>query len=132
MSCFILHFVHNVTVPKASINELALDPVSPIRGTVEHVDNALDFWCKDLVGLASGQVAQESKNWPAGFSRLLVDLIICADHGQGSFCANVKVICRQADLSIEATALCDSGKSNAQKKQASFWHWHSSPKQTRR
>jgi hypothetical protein len=91
------------------------------------MDDTLDCWHKDLVGLASGQIAGEHKNQPAGFSCLSVDSVIGADHhGQVSFRASVKVICCQADRSVGATAVCGLGKSNAKKTQGSFWHWHSS------
>jgi hypothetical protein len=57
MKHFILCFGCKFTVPEASINKLAVCLAPPIGCTAEHMDDALDCWHKDLVGLASGQIA---------------------------------------------------------------------------
>ncbi len=40
---------------------------------------------------------------------------MAADHGQGSFRAGVKVACRNADQSVEATAICGLGETECAK-----------------
>ncbi len=86
-------------VPEAATNALAVDSAPPVVGAMEHMDHALDHWCKDLVGLLTGQIAREHINQPADFSCASVDFVIGADHGQGSFRAGVKVTHRNADQS---------------------------------
>ena len=70
----------------------------------------LDYWYKDLGGLLTGQIANEHNNQSADFSYTSVDFVIGADHGLGSFCAGVKVIYRDADCSIKATAIYGLGE----------------------
>jgi hypothetical protein len=110
MKYFISFFGYKFTVPEASINKLAADSVPPIVGAMEHMDHMLDCWCKDLVGLLTVKIGSEHSNQPAGFSHASVDFVIGADHGQGSFCAGVKAICRKADGSIAATAIYGLGE----------------------
>jgi hypothetical protein len=105
MKCFISHFGCKFTVPEASINKLAAHSVPPIVGAIDHMDAILNFWHKDLVELVTAQIAGEHKNQPEGFSCSSVDLVIGADHGQGSFRAGVKVIHRDLDQSVKATAV---------------------------
>ena len=92
MKYFISHFGYKFTVPEVSINKLAVDSVPPIVGTIDYMDTILNVWYKDLVELVTVQIAGEHKNQPEGFSYSSVDLVIGADHGQGSFRAGVKVI----------------------------------------
>jgi hypothetical protein len=110
MKHFITHFGCKFTVSEASINKLAVHLAPPIVGTIDHMDAILNFWCKDLVDLVSVQIAGEHKNRPEGFSYLSVDLVIGADHGQGSFRAGVKVIHRDLYQSVKATALYGLGE----------------------
>jgi hypothetical protein len=58
----------------------------------------------------SAQIAGEHKNRPEGFSCLSVDPVVGADHGQTSFCAGVKVIHRDLDQSVKATAVHGLGE----------------------
>jgi hypothetical protein len=74
------------------------------------MDAILNFCCEDLVELVSVQIAGEHENRPEGFSCSSVDLVIGADHGQGSFHAGVKVICRDLDQSVKATAVYGLGE----------------------
>jgi hypothetical protein len=106
MKRFIAHFGCKFTVPEASINKLAAHLVPPIVDTIDHMDTVLNFWHKDLVELVTVQIAGEHKNRPEGFSCLSVDLVVGADHGQGPFCAGVKVIHCDLDQSVKATAIC--------------------------
>lgn len=110
MKYFMGFFGYKFTVPEAAINMLAVDSVPPVVGTIEYMDHTLDYWYKDLVGLLTGQIAREHINQPAGFSYASVDFVIGADHGQGSFRAGVKVIYRNADQSIKATAIYGLGE----------------------
>ena len=110
MKCFMSFFGCKFTVPKVAINRLAAGSVPPIVGRIEHVDRTLDCWCKDLVSLLTGQIANKRNNQPAGFSRASVDFFIGAHHGQGSFRAGVEVICRKADRDIAATAVHGLGE----------------------
>jgi hypothetical protein len=110
MKCFIVHFGHKFTVLEASINKLAVHSAPPIVGTIDYMDAILNFWYKDLVDLVSVQIAGEHKNRPEGFSYSLVNLVVGADHGQGSFCAGVKVIYRDLDQSVKATAIYGLGE----------------------
>jgi hypothetical protein len=125
MKHFISHFGCKFTVPEASINKLAVHSAPPIVGAIDHMDAVLNFWCKDLVELVTAQIVGEHKNRPEGFSCSSVDPVVGADHGQGSFCAGVKVIHRDLDQSVKATAVHGLGESNAQKTRAIFWHQHS-------
>ncbi len=59
---------------------------------------------KDLEGLLTGQIVKEDINQP-GFSYASVDFVIGADCGQGSFRDGVKIIFRNDDGSIQATAI---------------------------
>jgi hypothetical protein len=97
------------------INQLAVDSVPPVVGTTAYLDRTLDYWYKDLVGLLSVQIAREHDNQPAGFTYTSVDLVIGADHGQGSFRAGVKVIYRKHDRSVAATAIYGLGEIECQK-----------------
>jgi hypothetical protein len=124
MKHFISFFAHKFTVPEASINKLAADSVPPIVGTTEHMDHMLDCWNKDLVDLLTVEIGSKHNNQPAGFSHASVHFVIGADHGQGSFRAGAKAICRKADGSVASTAV-------ARKTQATFWHWHSHLSQMR-
>jgi len=110
MKYFISYFGYKFTVPEASINKLAVHSVPPIVGRIEYMDRMLDFWYKDLVVLVTGQIANEHETQSAEFSYTSVDLVIGADHGQGSFRAGVKVIYRKADRSIAATAIYGLGE----------------------
>jgi hypothetical protein len=110
MKCFISFFGHTFTVPEASINKLAADSAPPIVGTTEHMDHMLDCWHKDLVGRLTVKIGSQHSNQPAGFSCASVDFVIGADHGQGSFRAGVKVICRKADSSVAVTAIYGLGE----------------------
>jgi hypothetical protein len=103
-------FGHKFTVPEAAANKLAVHSVPPIVGRMEHMDRMLDCWHKDLAHLLAGQIANEHESQPAGFSYATVDFVIGADHGQGSFCAGVKVACRKGDHSIAATTVCGLGE----------------------
>jgi hypothetical protein len=110
MKHFISFFGYKFTVPEASINKLAADSAPPIVGATEHVDHMLDCWHKDLVGLLTVKIGSKHSNQPAGFSHASVDFVIAADHGQSSFRAGAKAICRKADGSIAATAICGLGE----------------------
>ena len=88
-------------MPEASINKLIVHSVPSIVGTIEYMDNTLDYWHKDLGRLLTGQIAGEHSIQPAGFTYESVDFVIGADHGPGSFCAGVKVIYCNADRSIK-------------------------------
>ena len=110
MKYFLSYFGYKFTVPESSINKLAVHSVPPIVGTIEYMDNTLDYWYKDLGSLLTGQIAGEHRNQPAGFTYESVDFVIGADHGQGSFRAGVKVIYRNADRSIKATAIYGLGE----------------------
>ncbi len=77
---------------------------SPVDGTVKYMDRTLDYWYKDLEGLLAGQIAKEHINQPA-FSYASVDFVIGAEHWQGSFRAGVKIIFRNHNGSIKATAI---------------------------
>ncbi len=74
------------------------------------MDHSLDYWYKDIKELLTCQIAGEHINQQAGFSYSSVDFVIGADHGQGSFRAGVKVIFRDADNSIKATAIYGLGE----------------------
>jgi hypothetical protein len=74
------------------------------------MDHMLDYWYKDIQELLTRQIAGEHINQQAGFSYSSVDFVISADHGQGSFRAGVKVIFRNADNSIKATAIYGLGE----------------------
>jgi hypothetical protein len=78
------------------------------------MDRILDYWYKDLEGLLAGQIAKEHINQPA-FSHALVDFVIGAGHGQGSFRAGVKIIFSNDDGSIEATEIYGLGEIECQK-----------------
>jgi hypothetical protein len=99
------------------ITQLAVDSVLPVVGTVQCMDRTLDYWYKDLEGLLAGQIAKEDINQPV-FSYALVDFVIGAAHGQGSFRDGVKIIFRNDDGSIEATAIYGLGDSECQKNTA--------------
>lgn len=60
--------------------------------------------------LLTGQFANEDNHQPADLSHLSLDFVIGADHGQVSFCFEVKVINRKADRSIAASAICGVGE----------------------
>jgi hypothetical protein len=124
MKYFINFFGYKFTVAEALITQLAVDSVPPAVGTVQYMDRTLDYWYKDLEGLLAGHIAKEHINQPA-FSYVSVDFVIGADHGQGSFPADVKIIFRNDDGSIEATAITGWAKLSARRTQPSFWHWHS-------
>ncbi len=115
MKYFISHFGYKFTVPEASINKLAVHSAPPIVGAIDCMDVILNFWCKDLVELVTAQIAGEHKNQPEGFSHSSVDLVVGADHGQGSFRAGVKVIYRDLDQSVKATAIYGLGEIECQK-----------------
>jgi hypothetical protein len=85
MMYFINFFQYNFTVTKALINQLAVDSVPPIVGTVQqqYLDHTLDYWHKYLDVLLTGQIVREHINQP-GFSYSIVDFVIGVDHGQGS------------------------------------------------
>jgi hypothetical protein len=102
------------TVAEALITQLAVDPVLPVVDTVQYMDRTLDYWYKDLEGLLAGQIAKEHINQPA-FSYASVDFVIGADHGQGLLRAGVKIIFRNDDRSIEATAIYGIGEIECQK-----------------
>ena len=114
MKHFIDFFGYKFTVAEALITQLAVDSVPPVVGTVQYMDRTLDYWYKDLEGLLVGQIAKEHINQPA-FSYASVDFVIGADHGQGSFRAGVKIIFRNDDGSIEATAIYRLGEIECQK-----------------
>jgi hypothetical protein len=109
MKYFTGFFGYKFTVPETSINQLASESVPPVVGTVEYLDHTLDYWYKDLEVLLTRQIAREHTNQP-GFFYTSVDFVIGADHGQGSFRAGVKVIYRNADQSIYATAIYGLGE----------------------
>jgi hypothetical protein len=73
------------------------------------MDQTLDCWHKDLAVRLTGQIGREHHNQPAGFSHGHVVIVIGADHGQGPFCAGVKVTCQNADSRVKATAICRLG-----------------------
>jgi hypothetical protein len=110
MKYFIGHFGYKFTVPEAAINKLAIHSVPPVVCTIEYMDMTLDYWYKDLVGLLTSQIANEHAHQPADFCYKSVDFVIGADHGQGSFRAGVKVIYRNDDRSIRATAIYGLGE----------------------
>jgi hypothetical protein len=114
MKYFLDFFGYKFTVAEASISQLAVDSVPPVVGTVQYMDRTLDYWYKDLEGLLTGQIAKEHVNQPA-FLYASVDFVIGADHGQGSFRAGVKIIFRNDDGSIEATAIYGLGEIECQK-----------------
>jgi hypothetical protein len=99
------------------ITQLAVHSVPPVDGTVKYMNRTLDYWYKDLEGLLAGQIAKEHINQPA-FSYASVDFVIGADHWQGSFRAGVKIIFRNHNGSIKATAINGLGKSECQKNTA--------------
>jgi hypothetical protein len=109
-SYFMSFFGHKFTVPEAAANKLSVHSAPPIVGRTEHMDRMLDCWCKDLVHLLAGQIANEHESQPAGFSYATVDFVIGADHGQGSFRAGIKVTCRKAGRSVAATAIYRLGE----------------------
>jgi hypothetical protein len=111
---FLDFFGYKFTVAEASISQLPVDSVPPVVGTVQYMDRTLDYWYKDLEGLLTGQIAKEHVNQPA-FSYASVDFVIGAGHGQGSFRAGVKIIFRNEDGSIEATAIYGLGEIECQK-----------------
>jgi hypothetical protein len=115
MKYFIDLFCYKFTVAEALIlTQLAVDLVPPVVGTVQYMDLTLDYWYKDLEGLLAGQIAKEHINQPA-FSYASVDFVIGADHNQGSFRAHMKVIFRNDDGSIKATAIYGLGEIECQK-----------------
>jgi hypothetical protein len=114
MKYFIDFFGYKFTVAESQINQLAVESVPPVVGTVQYMDHTLDYWYKDLEILLTGQIAKEHNNQPA-FSYTSVDFVIGADHGQGSFRAGVKVIFRNDDGSIQATAIYGLGEIECQK-----------------
>jgi putative effector of murein hydrolase LrgA (UPF0299 family) len=56
----VLHFFFfKFTVAsKAFISQLVVDLVPPVVGTVQYMDQTLDYWYKDLEGLLTGQIAR--------------------------------------------------------------------------
>jgi hypothetical protein len=124
MKYFIDFFGYKFTVAQALISQLVVDSVPPVVGTVQYMDRTLDYWYKDLEALLAGQIVKEHINQP-GFLYTSADFVIGANHGQGSFRAGVKVIFRNDDGSIEATAIYRLGKLSARRTQLSFWHSHS-------
>jgi hypothetical protein len=89
MKYFIDFFGYKFTVAKAlSINQLAVDSVPPVIGTVQYMDRTLNYWYKDLEHLLTGQITKEHNNQPA-FSYASVDFMIGTYHGQGSFRAGI-------------------------------------------
>ena len=113
MKYFIDVFGYKFTVAESAVSQLAVDSVPPVVGTVQYMDRTLDYWYKDLEQLLAGQIAKEHINQPA-FLYQLVDLVVGADHGQGSFRAGVKVIFRNGDGSIAATAIYGLGEIECQ------------------
>jgi hypothetical protein len=105
MKYFIDFFRYKFTITEALITQPAVDSVPPVIGSVQYMDRTLEYWYKDLEGLLAGQISEEHINQPA-FLHASVDFVIGADHGQGlrSFRAGIKVIFRNDDGSIEATA----------------------------
>jgi hypothetical protein len=99
MKYFIDFSGYKLTVAEALITQLAVDLVPPVVGTVQCMDRTLDYWYKDLEGLLAGQIAKEHINQPA-FSYASVDFVIGADHGQGLFCADLKIIFRFFSSSV--------------------------------
>ncbi len=55
---------------------------------------SLDWWYEDLVDLLVGQIVSEHVS-NASFTYDSVDLVVGADHGQGSFRAGIKIIYRK-------------------------------------
>jgi hypothetical protein len=104
MKHFMGFFGCKFAAPKATTNKLAVDSVPPTVGTMDHMDHTLDCWCKDLVGLLTGQIGREHINQQPGFSCASIDFVIGAEHGQGSFRASAKVACRNANQSAKADA----------------------------
>jgi hypothetical protein len=96
------------------ITQLAVASVPPVVATVQYMDCTLDYGYKDLEGLLAGQIAKEHINQPA-FLYASVYFVIGADHGQGLFRAGVKIIFRNDDGSIKATAIYRLGKIEWQK-----------------
>ena len=62
MKYFIDFFGYKFTVAESKINQLAVDSVPPVVGTVEYMDKTLNFWYKDLVDVLRIQVAGEHNN----------------------------------------------------------------------
>jgi hypothetical protein len=92
MKYFIGFFGYKFTVPEMAINKLAVHSVPLIVGRIEYMDRMLDYWYKDLGVLLTGQIANEHNNQRAELLYTSVNFVIGADHGQGSFRANVKVV----------------------------------------
>jgi hypothetical protein len=114
MKYLIDFFGYKFTVAEALIAQLTVDSVPPVLGTVQYMDRTLDYWYQDLEGLLAGQIAKEHINQPA-FLHTFVDFVIGADHRQGSFHACVKIIFRNDDGSIKATAIYGLGEIECQK-----------------
>jgi hypothetical protein len=104
MKYFIAFFGYKFTVPEGDINKLAGRSVPPVVCTVEYKELSLDWWYKDLVDLLVGQIESEHAS-NQSFTYDSVDLVVGADHGQGSFRAGVKIIYRKCDGSIVAEAI---------------------------
>jgi hypothetical protein len=104
MKYFIAFFGYKFTVPKGNINKLAGRSIPPVVCTVEYKELSLDWWYKDLVDLLVGQIESEHAS-NQSFTYDSVDLLVGADHGQGSFRAGVKIIYRKCDSSIVAEAI---------------------------
>jgi hypothetical protein len=120
---FLDFFGYKFTVPKAMINQLAVASVPPLVGQIQYMDHMLDNWYKDIKELVTCQIAGEHIKQQAGFSFSSVDFVIGAGHGQGSFCAGMKVIFHDANNSMKATARYGLGEIECA--QESFSHWHS-------
>jgi hypothetical protein len=115
IKCFIDFFGDKFTVAEALITQLAVDLVPSAVGTVQYMDRTLDYWYKDLEGLLAGQIAPKNTSISLPFSYASVDFVIGADHGLGSFRAGVKIIFRNDDGSIKATAIYRLGEIECQK-----------------
>jgi hypothetical protein len=109
MKYFLGFFGYRFTAPEATIKQLAFDLVPPVVGTVQYMDRTLDNWYKYLDSHLTKQIAREHINQP-GFSYSSIDFVVGADHGQVFFRASVKVIFRNADGSLEATAIYGLGE----------------------
>jgi hypothetical protein len=76
----------------------------PVVCSVEYKEFSVDWWYKDIVEVLVGQIESEHACNPS-FTYDSIDLVVGADHGQGSIREGVKIVYRKGDGSVVAETI---------------------------
>lgn len=90
---FLAHFGWKFAVPEKAMEELSANVILPITARVTYQEKSIHFWYKNVETVVEEKVGREI-TLIENIEVNNMDLVIGADHGQGSFRAVMKMILR--------------------------------------